>query len=304
VVTHLRDHLILLSALLCAVAPSSCTSADKGVERRAPPDSASLPAEFVNTVGMKFRWIAPGRFLMGSPATEAAPPAFKKIEAQHAVTIPRGFYLGETEVTNSQMHTFVSDTGYERGKQEQSDFLRHLRDKSYSEFAGPEQPVIFVSWNDAMAFCRWLSKRENRRYRLPTEKEWEYACRCGTECTYGCASDTEALMEYAWLAPNSEGHTHPVATRLPNAWGLYDMNGNVWEWTQTMMAAALLRDTRFAGQRVAHFRGGSYLNQASSARCAARWAGWPLDTRASPVGFRVVLDEFEQDHATGRRAGF
>lgn len=152
-----------------------------------------------------------------------------------------------------------------------------------------EYPVVFVSWYDARAFCRWLSRREGREYRLPTEEEWEYACRCGTQLTYGCTSDPSALLEYAWLRGNAGGRPHPVGTKMPNAWGLHDMLGNVWEWTASRMDPSLLVGTEFVGQDVAHIRGGSYENTPASARCAARWAGWPLSKRTATVGFRVLL---------------
>ncbi|MCB1934271.1 MAG: SUMF1/EgtB/PvdO family nonheme iron enzyme, partial [Candidatus Accumulibacter sp.] len=91
-------------------------------------------------------------------------------------------------------------------------------------------PVVNVSWEDANAFCRWLSSKENRTYRLPTEAEWEYACRAGTSTAYSFGDDPEALDEYAWFADNSNETYHEVASKKPNPWGLYDMHGSVAEW--------------------------------------------------------------------------
>ena len=93
-----------------------------------------------------------------------------------------------------------------------------------------EHPVVNVSWNDALAFCRWLSKKEGKICRLPTEAEWEYACRAGSTTRYCFGDDASDLGEYAWYGANSDRKTHPVGTKKPNAWGLYDMHGNAWEW--------------------------------------------------------------------------
>jgi formylglycine-generating enzyme required for sulfatase activity len=93
-----------------------------------------------------------------------------------------------------------------------------------------DHPVVNVTWNDAVAFCEWLSRKEGKTYRLPTEAEWEYACRAGST-TKWCFGDTESqLGDYAWFRSNSENVTHPVGGKRPNAWGLQDMHGNVWEW--------------------------------------------------------------------------
>ncbi len=249
---------------------------------------ASQPSRFTNSIGMRLIFVPAGEFMAGSPPEEKAPPAFKAIEKQERVQVKEPFYMGATEVTNRQFLRFVKETGYDGGKEGSEDFLRHTRDPDFAELSGPDQPVVFVSWNDCHAFCDWLTKKESRPYRLPSEWQWEYACRCGTRLTYGCADNPNDLLKYAWLRPNADGVTHKVGSKLPNAWGFYDMQGNVWEWTATLMDLRNFDDPEWARQGVFNMRGGAYDSRQSCARCAARWAGYPADRRFPTIGFRVV----------------
>ena len=227
---------------------------------------------------------------MGSSKDSDIPQVFMEFEPQHEVTISKPFYLGQTEVTNAQFSRFLQESRYEPRVRAPERLCKHLYDDQFAAYAGPDNPVVFVNWHDAREFCKWLGEREKRRYRLPTEEEWQYACRSGTRMKYGCTSNERKLLDFAWLKENTNGHPHPVGTRRANYWGLYDMNGNVWEWTGSIIPQRVLRDTPFHKRRCAFIRGGAFFNGPGSARCAARWAGWPLETRSKGVGFRVVWD--------------
>jgi len=169
-----------------------------------------------------------GEFMMGSETgkTDQRPV--------HRVRVDT-FYLGRTEVTVAQWRRFVRESGYvSRAEQGRGGLVRTaegLKIKPDANWKNPyftqadNHPVVLVSWKDARAFCRWLSKKTGQDYHLPTEAEWEYACRGGGQGEYGGDLDTIAWYEY-----NSGGRTHPVGSKRPNGFGLYDLLGNVWEW--------------------------------------------------------------------------
>jgi formylglycine-generating enzyme required for sulfatase activity len=153
---------------------------------------------------MKFVRIQPGEFLMGSPAGEAG--RFDN-ETPHKVKITKAFMLGTTLVTQAQWNLVMGNPA-----------------------KGDEAPVDAVLWDEAVQFCQKLGQKDGKHYRLPTEAEWEYACRAGTTTTFNSGDSDATLGEVAWFGANSEGHKHPVAGKKPNAWGLYDMHGDLWEW--------------------------------------------------------------------------
>ena len=170
--------------------------------------------------GLKLkRIVAKGKsFTMGSPESEK--DRFES-ETQHEVRFSQDYYLGVTHVTRGQFAAFAKDTDFKGGKWDDPGF----------EQSG-DHPVVNVSWEDAQLYCKWLSKKDGRKYRLPTESEWEYACRAGTQTTYSFGNDEEKLGDYAWYSANSGKRTHPVAKTKPNAWGLYDMHGNALQWCE------------------------------------------------------------------------
>jgi eukaryotic-like serine/threonine-protein kinase len=160
-------------------------------------------------------------------------------------------------------------------------------------FNQPEHPVVGVDWSEARAFCMWAGGR------LPTEAEWEYACRAGTITEYSFGDDPAELGDYGWYSDNSGGQTQPVGAKKPNAWGLCDMHGNVWEWCEDAWhgsyQGAPTDGTAWTGEgsdRV--YRGGSWANVARGCRCACR-DYWDPGLRSFHLGFRLVLASSSED---------
>jgi serine/threonine protein kinase/formylglycine-generating enzyme required for sulfatase activity len=231
-----------------------------------------VPKEITNSIGMKFVLIPAGEFVMGAPDSD--PYAGNEEKPQHRVRITRPFYLGVTEVTQGQYRAVTS--------------------ANPSRFKGSDDlPVEQVSWEDAIAFCDKLSANEGLSYRLPTEAEWEYACRAGGTTTFNSGDDYASLGEVAWYKGNSGNKTHPVGHLRPNAWGLFDMHGNVHEWCRDWYAEAYYGNSSGAdplgpseGAKRAS-RGGSWDNFPRYARSALRWGDSPA-YRYYGVGFRVA----------------
>jgi formylglycine-generating enzyme required for sulfatase activity len=172
------------------------------------PGSSSLTLDLGKGVTMKLALIRPGKFTMGSPDSEQ--DRRDKEGPQHEVVITKPFYMGATEVTQAQYEAVMGTNP--------------------SKYRGPTNPVENVSWEDAGEFCRKLSEKTGKAVRLPTEAEWEYACRAGTKTRFSFGDSDSDLGDYAWCGRNSGGKTNPVGRKKPNPWGLYDMHGNVGEW--------------------------------------------------------------------------
>lgn len=226
-------------------------------------------------LALELLWVPPGTFTMGSPPDE--PERNVADGPQREVTLTQGFWLGRTEVTQAQ---YEAVTG---------------RNPSKFTHVGATAPVECVSWLDAMAFCRQLTARETDAgrlpagyvYTLPTEAQWEYAYRAGTTGTY--PGEPTAM---SWNSGNSEGTTHPVATRHPNPWGFHDMAGNVLEWCYDWYGnypGGPVTDP--TGPRRGHYRmarGGSWRTDVRLARSAAR-AGGSEGRIDYTIGFRLAL---------------
>ncbi len=223
---------------------------------------------FVNSIGMKLAYIPAGTFYMGSPPDEKGR---QDDEFQHRVKLTRPFRIGVTEVTQAQWNAVMGSA------------------RSYLK--GDNLPVDKMSWKDAVTFCEKLSEKEGKTYRLPTEAEWEYACRAGAA---GRFAGTGKLDDMGWYEANSEGQTQPVATKKPNAWGLYDMHGNVSEWCSDYYSPDYpeVMVTDPAGPTEGKYRvvrGGSWGYFLRSSRCAARSSVLP-SYRLKYTGFRIVME--------------
>ena len=220
-------------------------------------------------VEYRMRWIADGTFMMGSPEDDE--DHFPDEGPQHPVTITRGFWLGETPVTQALWQAVMQENP--------------------SHFRGPELPVEQVSWEDCQRLCAQLEALiPGLDVRLPTEAEWEFACWAGTSAATH-AEDGAPLDAIAWWSGNSEGKTHPVGQKQANAWGLHDMLGNVWEWcsdgmrTYSSEPAVDPIGAVQGGHRI--YRGGSWDDDARCVRAAYRNAD-PPGRRYRVLGFRLA----------------
>ena len=252
------------------------------------PSSPSPQKTLTNNIGMEFVLIPSGRFTMGSPISpeETAKKfggdvdLYEDQHPAHPVQISRPFYLQKTELTQGQWR---SVTG---------------QNPSHFSECGDDCPVESVSWDDIQMFLQKLNKLEGLegadRYRLPTEAEWEYACRANTITAFSFGDDARKLVEYGWFGENSDFKTHPVGTKKPNLWGLYDMHGNVWEWVEDDWddnysgapddGQAWIENPR-ADDRV--WRGGGWRSDAQFCMSATRnWGA--SDDRDTYLGFRLA----------------
>jgi formylglycine-generating enzyme required for sulfatase activity len=250
---------------------------------------AQSPKTITNSIGMKLVLIPKGTFMMGSPASEQGRD---DDETQHEVTISEDYYLGVFEVTRGQYEKVMGTNP--------SYFQKRVIGKSDSSM----YPVEQVSWEDAVEFCKKLSelpeeKKAGRVYRLPTEAEWEYACRAGSKAAYSFGANyawfganSKTLGDYAWFRENSGGQTHPVGEKKANAWGLYDMHGNVWEWCSDWYGEypkGSVSDPSGPSEGLSRvLRGGFLHDVAAGCRSAVRFRYGPTYW-GYYYGFRVAL---------------
>ncbi len=341
----MRQHApVFLSAL--GLFLSACSALPMQPQPSQPPLPAP-PRIIENSLGMKFVRVPAGEFLMGSDESpEALAQDYPQYERKrladladeapvHRVRITRPFYLGQHEVTVGQFRQFVAASGYipesiadgtggygynpayDPAKSARGDAFEG-RDPKYSwrnpGFAQDDtHPVLNVTWNDAVAMSQWLSKQEGHTYRLPSEAEWEYACRAGSRTRYPGGNNPQSLLQTAnifdadaaknwpaWQAYALPGHdgyafTAPVGSFKPNALGLYDMLGNAWEWTadwhdENYYARSPLNDPQGpADGTVRVRRGGSWHTWALYARCSYRNWNSP-QTRYTLVGMRLLRE--------------
>lgn len=251
---------------------------------------------------MELIYIKQGTFTMGGK--EAPGPDFQVDEKpEHKVTITKGFSLGKNEVTRGQFATFIKATGYKTEAEKEGKAWGKTAGGQWQEIAGnnwltpatlvqaDDHPVVCVSWNDAKAFCEWGTKKTGRMVMLPTEAEWEYGCRAGTSTKWSFGDNETAMGDFGWFSGNSGSTTHPVGQKKPNAWGLYDMHGNVWEWcgdwAEAYTSGGVDPTGPLSGDRRI-LRGGDWTHDANFSRSAFRYRVSP--SHCNPyIGFRVVV---------------
>ena len=290
---------------------------------------AQADKQLSNSIGMNLVLIPAGTFQMGTRLTPeevhqrypGGKVGYYTGESQHQVKLTKSFYLGVHEVTVGQFRKFVEAEGYKTDAERDgkggygydAETGRFSQDSKYSwRNPGFEQddkhPVVNVSWNDSVAFCKWLSRVEGREYRLPTEAEWEYGCRAGSSTEFAFGDDAEQLVGFGNFADASLKTKLPNATNVrsndgsiftsgvgsyrSNEFGLHDMHGNVWEWCSDWYgdypASAVVDPVGPATDSLRVHRGGSWGSQAADCRSAYRNRGMSVD-RSGGLGFRVAL---------------
>ncbi|PHR95737.1 MAG: hypothetical protein COA78_29655 [Blastopirellula sp.] len=314
-----------------AIAPFDEIAAKKHPQAWA--DYLGTEVETTNSIGMKSRVIPPGKFMMGSSEEEIAKLMKEQKEAnldtvyldqiplegpQHLVTLTQPIAFGIHEVTLGQFRKFVESTNYQSdaekggkggnglidGKWVFSPEFLWNSDIGFNLEQTDNHPVVNVSWNDAVALCQWLSKEEGVTSRLPTEAEWEFTCRAGSSARFYHGDDQSSLHEYAWYALNSRRSPHLVGQLRPNAFGLFDMLGNVKEWCHDQAGSysklAIVDPTGAAGGPKVRVRGGSFHDQTVFNRSAVR--GYNSKTyKTFFYGFRIVRELEKPQQATSNR---
>ncbi|MFP4502238.1 MAG: bifunctional serine/threonine-protein kinase/formylglycine-generating enzyme family protein, partial [Candidatus Hydrogenedentota bacterium] len=255
--------------------------------QREPQAGEARQVDLGNGVNLDLVWIPPGEFLMGSLESEEG--RGRDEGPQHRVEITRGFWMGKHEVTQAQWEAVMGNNPSYFQKKVGTGWISSRRDTQ------PTHPVESVSWNDCQAFIKKLNSRvSGGGFRLPTEAQWEYACRAGTTTAYYFGDDAVDLGAYAWYGDNSGGETHPADRKRPNAWCLHDMHGNVWEWCSDYYDSDYYNrspgrdpeNTAKSDDRV--LRGGSWSHYSRLCRSALRFGYLPV-TPSIYWGFRVVL---------------
>jgi formylglycine-generating enzyme required for sulfatase activity len=268
----LRGLSSICIALTCAVGLTTITACVKPAQRGSHPGTVRVNPKD----GLNYVWVPAGTYTMGCSPGDSMCASVEK--PSHSVTISKGFWMGQTEVTVGAYKRFAQATGRAMGSGPSWD----------STWKQDNLPMVFVNWDDARSYCTWAGGR------LPTEAEWEYAARAGTQTRYYFGNDADLLGDYAWYDSNSKDAAHPVGQKKPNAWGLYDMLGNVWEWCQDWYGdypSQAVTDTRGPSSgSYRMMRGGSWVfGGAGGSRVSSRAVG-PGDGDGGVGGFRCVRE--------------
>lgn len=259
--------------------------------------------QIAENVEMAFRWCPPGEVLMGASVAQV----------KTLVVLTQGFWMSEVPVTQGQweavMRTKLSDFAAMVSREAQEHFaatrlslLTRLEDRDAiirylgSLFGeGPNYPIYYISWEDAKAFCEAVLRSTGLDVRLPTEAQWEYACRAGSTYLFFFGESESLLERYAWYSGNSRGSTHPVGELMPNAWGVRDMNGNVWEWCEDWCGSLpggsvddWVQSQPDSEDWSRIIRGGSFESEPDECEASFREIGYTSFERLHNLGFRVM----------------
>lgn len=328
--SNMRSSLGLVCLVLLAVAGNVWFLSENAWAQET--SAQPQPGETRSFAGIEMVWITAGSFSMGSPANEQGRDSSEK---QHDVTLTKGFWMGKCEVTNAQFDAFVKEAGYvttaEKAAEKAATDAKSPKEAKKAKAAvatwrtpmiqqktsgkWEDNPVVVVSWEDAKAYCDWLAKKTGSAYTLPTEAQWEYACRAGTTTpfSFGETITTDQANycgkwgypvikdEAGKLIESSSGKlgdyrktTLPVGSLKSNAWGLYDMHGNVCEWCQDAYGEysndAAKDPTGPASGAKRVLRGGSWLIDPTRCRSAYRLSFAPTSVY-NYVGFRLVMTQ-------------
>jgi formylglycine-generating enzyme required for sulfatase activity len=307
------------------------------VDEAAAPEDHAAYIETIPGTNLKFSMVAipGGKFALGSPDSETGRREDEGPQVQATIG---PFWMGAMEVTWDEYDLFAFSHDLQKDRQLASpankvpvDALSYptppYADESFGYGKGP-QPAISMTHHAAMEYCRWLSAKTGKTYRLPTEAEWEYACRAGSTTAYSFGDDSKPLGDHAWYTDNSDGAPHVGGKKKPNAWGLYDMHGNVAEWCIDQYAGDSYKRLAALGPALSPVvlptarrypnvvRGGSWDDSAGSVRSASRQSSrkeWSKrdpqrpqsiwwHTEAITVGFRVVRPVEQQQNLKGLKS--
>ena len=265
---------------VCALALlSASTQAEQAAAWPSDIAKSGRVAIYTNPLGMKFVEIPAGSYLMGS----AENGADRREKPQHRETIAQSFYIGIYEVTQGDWEKLMGENPYARDRSNPYYTLPGMA----ARITRPNHPAT-VSWNDAQKFIRKLNASDQaHHYRLPSEAEWEYVARAGTSTRYFFGDSVHDLGEYAWFGGNfATGGTHPVGSKKPNPWGLYDIYGNAWEWVEDGYRPTY--DSPPTTDKTV--RGGSWHSTADGWHSAWR-KPYSTDYRGISIGFRLVMEK-------------
>lgn len=294
-------RLSYLLTLVTLVVSSGCGTSLPDIAKirsQMTPEQLGVGDPIVNSKGMIFVPIPAGEFQMGTPVPSGKgnkksqlPPGADAEQPQHMVQIKEPYFMSVCEVTQSHYQQVMDESPW--------------KDQPLTK-AGDHVAASYVSWAQANAFCQKLSELENAKYRLPTEAEWEYACRAGTTTRYSFGDDGNPLTDYSWFDQNAykakQQYAQAVAQKLPNAWSLYDMHGNVWEWCSDFHGSYQEQLKRSKGKALIDpsgpdkgwqhvWRGGGFAENAVNLRSASRSSYGRVDYRPEfMAGFRVVKE--------------